>query len=1040
MNKRRHPSVVRSAHPVSRSAEEIPVTASTVTWRQTVAAAVAVVVALVGVVVLFSSDGLPAVNAAASGATRWFVHRPTGTIVLVDGYGGRAVARVDAKGSGEEISVAEGGALAYLVNDTTAEVKPIETADLRIGAPVGLQALGGGQAVSGVGPTGLTVVNPVDGQASALPLVGEPLKFHVDVTSPPVIDPDGVVWTIDGSVLRRTNSTSSTDVDLGLGDGATVTLVGNEPFVVDRANRRARLDDGAWQRLDTAADPTEIVGQVSGPAGPCGWVGANDDLWCVGTGGITERATITGLGLGGADSLAIAGDAGVVVHRTPASIVRIDWRAQRLLGGTPATVAPDADLEVTSTVDLVWVDDVAGDFVWAINPWEINAIDKNGAGTFAVDEDGTEIERGDVGDETTPTADDPTAGQVDERTADDNGVDDPPVAVDDPVTARSGSSVQVQVTANDFDPDGEAIAVSSAGQAGHGDVEIADASTVVYTPDAGYVGRDRFEYTIMDGNGTEDSGVVVVELLPAGATNSAPVGTVDFAETGPATPVTVEVLLNDVDPERDGLLIGSFAPPADPTVGEVTETVGLSGQPALKFVPAVGFEGTAMFSYRPVDLLGGQGEDIEVSVDVAASGAPNREPVARPDAVRARRNKSVQVPVLANDTDPDGDDMTLTVVTPLPPGLDVSVQGLQLQLVALTGAADPLPFQYELSDGRGGLARGSVLVDVIDDADPNRPPVLTADSGTVVIGSSVAVGVLANDIDPDGDRLVVVGVTQPPDGLGQAVIVGDTVQFTPGSIGDRDDTNARFTYTVTDGYGHEVTSDISVSILRESVARPPYARDDSTSTFVNSPVTIDVLRNDGDPGGERPTLVGTPGCPSGGRAVVTADMQVRYDPPPDQVGAFRCTYEVTNSQNLRASASIIVSVRAPLLTNEPPIAADDKLTVEVGAIGSLDVTINDSDPDGPTSALTVVSSTAPTFGTATRQGNTITYTAPTTTGVATIRYQVSDAKGGVSTGQLTVQRRPEGERCPDRNGRRPHRVRSRRAHRVRRADQRHRSR
>ena len=147
MNKRRHPSVVRSVHHLSRSAEEIPVTASTVTWRQTVAAAVAVVVALVGVVVLFSSDGLPAVNAAASGATRWFVHRPSGYVVLVDGYGGRAVARVNAKGSGEEISVAEGGALAYLVNDTTAEVKPIETADLRIGAPVGLQALGGGQAV-----------------------------------------------------------------------------------------------------------------------------------------------------------------------------------------------------------------------------------------------------------------------------------------------------------------------------------------------------------------------------------------------------------------------------------------------------------------------------------------------------------------------------------------------------------------------------------------------------------------------------------------------------------------------------------------------------------------------------------------------------------------------------------------------------------------------------------------------------------------------------------------------------------------------------
>ena len=69
----------------------------TVTWRQTVAAAVAVVVALVGVVVLFSGDGLPAVNASASGATRWFVHRPSGYVVLVDGYGGRALARFPAE-------------------------------------------------------------------------------------------------------------------------------------------------------------------------------------------------------------------------------------------------------------------------------------------------------------------------------------------------------------------------------------------------------------------------------------------------------------------------------------------------------------------------------------------------------------------------------------------------------------------------------------------------------------------------------------------------------------------------------------------------------------------------------------------------------------------------------------------------------------------------------------------------------------------------------------------------------------------------------
>ena len=58
---------------------------------------------------------------------------------------------------------------------------------------------------------------------------------------------------------------------------------------------------------------------------------------------------------------------------------------------------------------------------------------------FVVGEDGTEIVTGDVGDATTPTPDDP-AGRTGRgtRQPDNNGIDDPPVAVDDPVTARVG--------------------------------------------------------------------------------------------------------------------------------------------------------------------------------------------------------------------------------------------------------------------------------------------------------------------------------------------------------------------------------------------------------------------------------------------------------------------------------------------------------------------------------------------------------------------------------------------------------------------------
>ena len=142
------------------------------------------------------------------------------------------------------------------------------------------------------------------------------------------------------------------------------------------------------------------------------------------------------------------------------------------------------------------------------------------------------------------------------------------------------------------------------------------------------------------------------------------------------------------------------------------------------------------------------------------------------------------------------------------------------------------------------------------------------------------IDVLSNDSDPDGDPLVVVAVGQPDDGSGQASIQGDNVQFAAAPIVDDDESRiVRFTYTVSDANGHEVAGEIRVRVLREPLAAPPYARDDTVTTQVDVAVTLDVLGNDGDPSGERPTLVGAPSCPSGGRATVTSDQRVTFTPP-----------------------------------------------------------------------------------------------------------------------------------------------------------------
>ena len=983
--------------------------ASSVSWRHALASTLAVLLVLGAVAVVVRSDGLPAVDAASGRATRWFVHEPSGRVVLVDGYGGRALASLDAGTQQEEVAVAEGGPGAYVLNETTAEVRQIDSAELRLGSPFGLTTLGEGGAIASVGQAGLVVVDPAAGQATVLPADGEPIGFPVVAGDATVVGPDGVIWSLVAGDLRRTTSTSATSTTLGVDDGA-LSLVGNQPLVLDRDRARVRLGvDGAWQSIPVADENTsELVLQVAGPSASCGWVGADDRLWCLSTEGIEHDVTIPGLDIDGADSLAIAGDAAAVVRRGPSSIVRIDWRTAEILADVPTTVPSDATLQVTATVDLIWVDDASGNIVWAINPWTIEAIDKDPLGILVLGDDGDVVEEGASNVATAGGADSGSVAENERREPDDDGIDDPPVAIDDPVTARSGAAVQVQVTANDYDPDGEAIAVVDVGIAGHGTVDIGTATTVVYTPDPGYVGLDEFAYTIVDGNGTEASAAVIVELLPTDATNSPPLGVPDQAQTGAGVPVVIEVLLNDVDPERDSLRIGSYSPPdvlGGTTLGDVSETVGDTGLPALEFVPAEGFEGTAVFTYRPIDSLDAVGEDVEVRVEVARLDDANRPPLAQPDAVRVRRNVETPLLVLVNDVDPDGDVLALGVVEPLPDGLEVDVRGDQLAVTARAGADALVPFEYEIDDGAGHTARGAVLVDVIDDVEPNRPPVATSDTAKAVVGSSVIIDVTDNDVDPDGDPLVVTDVTQADGDRGQAVVFSDTqVQFSPaGLTDDEEQVNARFTYTISDGNGHEVDGEITVTVLPEALAEPPYARDDSTFTFVDVPVTVDVLRNDGDPSGGRPVLVGRPGCPSGGVAVVTSDGLVRFDPPAGRAGAFRCTYEVTNAQGLRASASIIVSVREPELTNEPPVVANDSLTVELGETERIDVTDNDSDPDGDDSLLEVVSSTAPSIGSAERRGNSIVFTAGQQVGVVSISYQVADAEGAVTLGRLVVR-------------------------------------
>jgi hypothetical protein len=283
----------------------------TVTWRRAVAALLATVLGLSALVVVFRSDGLPAVDAAVSRATRWFVHQETGRVVLADGYGGRALASLDVGADGGDLRVVQGGSGAYVVNDATAEVRLIDSAALRLSPAQGLVTLAGGRALAGVGSSGLVVIDTDAGEATLLPATGESVSFELEVGRSALVSPDGAIWSIVGGDLVRTTSAGSTRRSLGDTPPGTVSLslVGNLPLIVDGAGLRARLGDGAWVKLPVEVDSSEIILQQPGPTHACGWVAVNDELWCISERSIVESSEIPGLDVDGSDLLAIAGDA-----------------------------------------------------------------------------------------------------------------------------------------------------------------------------------------------------------------------------------------------------------------------------------------------------------------------------------------------------------------------------------------------------------------------------------------------------------------------------------------------------------------------------------------------------------------------------------------------------------------------------------------------------------------------------------------------------------------------------------------------------------
>jgi hypothetical protein len=615
-------------------------------------------------------------------------------------------------------------------------------------------------------------------------------------------------------------------------------------------------------------------------------------------------------------------------------------------------------------------------------------------------------------------------------------VDDAPTAVDDAATvAEDAAATAVDVLANDTDPDGGPMSIGSASDPANGTVVITGGGTgLTYEPDPNYCNAppgtspDTFTYTLNGGStATVSVTVTCVDDAPTAVDDAATV-----AEDAPAT--AVDVLANDTDPDGGLKLIGSASDPAN---GTVVITVGGSG---LTYQPDPGYcndpPGTSpdTFTYT----LNG-GSTATVSITVTCVDDP---PVAVNDSTTVLEDAAATaIDVLANDTDPDGGPMTINSASDPANGTVVIIGGGS----GLTYQPDPnycndppgtTPDTFTYTLNGGSTATVSVTVTCVDDA-----PTAVNDSATVLEdAAATAVGVLANDTDPDGGPMSIGSASDPANGT--VVITGGgtglTYQPDPNYCNDPPGTSPdTFTYTLNGGSTATVSMTVTCApddpVVDNSAGSTSYT-ENGPATAIDSAVTVsdpdpgatitgatvqitggyagaeDILALAGSHPGITPSVSGdtltlTGAASPAAYQAALRDVTYRNSSEAPSTAPRTVTFTVTDDTSRTGSDTKGLTVVA---VDDPPVAVNDSATVlEDAAATAVPVLTNDTDVDG--GPITIGSASDPANGTVvvTGGGTGLTYqpdpnycNAPPGTTPDTFTYTLNG--GSTATVSMTV--------------------------------------
>ena len=565
-----------------------------------------------------------------------------------------------------------------------------------------------------------------------------------------------------------------------------------------------------------------------------------------------------------------------------------------------------------------------------------------------------------------------------------NDVNRAPIALDDSDATVQDQAVVVDVQANDSDADGDALTTTAATTPANGTTAIIGGDTVSYTPNGGFVGSDSFSYTIEDGFGGSATATATVTV--ANVNDPPVVDAVPNQDNLEDEGVNLQIAASDVDGPNPLSYSANGLPPGlsiNNGTGLINGTVSFDAvvHPAIQDVYAV-----------TVDVNDGLATTT-VSFDWAITDV-NRAPVAVDDSNNTVHDTAVTIDVLANDSDADGDTLTVASVTAPANGTVAVNVNNTVSYTPDAGFVGSDSFSYTIDDGFGGNATATVTVDVT-----NQAPVAADDVYATQQDQPLFVdapGVLANDSDADGDALTAVQSTGPSNGT-LTLNADGSLSYTPidGFIGQDS-----FSYVANDGIVNSNEATVTINVAEVNL--PPTVDNPGPQTNdEGAAVSLQIVAS--DPNGDTLGYSAT-GLPPGlsigaGSGLISGSVSFDAVTHPDPSAVYAVTVSVSDGANPAQTVNFDWTV---FDINRAPVAADDAVTTQVDTPVTVDVLANDSDADGD--ALTVVSTTVPPNGAAAINADgTVTYTPATGfTGTDAFDYTIEDGFGGSATATVTI--------------------------------------